>query len=169
VSCPRSAAAAWEALLAHRSERGVPPPAGLEEALAHLDSCPSCRQSALRVDPLLLFRGARSLSEPVDTAAFVAAVRAGRRQRRVERRAGPRRPAGVAAARVAGALLLAPSALFRGGESVRPPRSARPAAPVPGLSAHPLIENLDRPGARVYQWGSESVSVVMVVDESFDV
>lgn len=174
MSCPRSAAAAWEALLAHRSERGVPPPAGLEEALAHLDSCPSCRQSALRVDPLLLFRGARSLSEPVDTAAFVAAVRAGRRQRRVERRAGPRRPAGVAAALVAGALLLAPSALFRGGETARPARpaarqAARPTAPVLGLSAHPVIENLDRPGARVYQWGSESVSVVMVVDESLDV
>ena len=166
MSCPRFDGAAWEALLAHRVERGVPPPAGLEEAMAHLDSCPSCRESALQVDPLLLFRGARSLAEPVDTAAFVAAVRAGRRQRRVERRASPRRPAGVAAALVAGALLLAPSALFRGGETARP---VRPAAPVPGLSAHPLIENLDRPGARVYQWGSESVSVVMVVDESFDV
>jgi hypothetical protein len=33
---------------------------------------------------------------------------------------------------------------------------------------HSRIENLNRPGARVYQWGSEDVDVVMVVDESLD-
>jgi hypothetical protein len=168
VSCP-SSAAAWEQLLAHRFEGGRPAPAGLAAALDHLDGCPRCRERALRVDPLLLFRGARTMPEPVDVAGMVDAVRAGRRMRRVERRTGTGRSAGVAATLAAAALLLAPTTLFRGSQ---PPATARPAvtlAPVSGLSSSPLIENLDRPGARVYQWGSEAVSVVMVVDESLDV
>lgn len=166
MSCPRRQATDWEALLAHRFERGGEAPAGLAEALAHLDGCPSCRERALELDSLLLFRGARALSEPADVTALVGAVRAGRRLRRTERRAGARGSAGVAAALVAGAVLLAPTALFR--EAGRGAVEA-PAAPVVGLSGQPVIENLDRPGARVYQWGSETVSVVMVVDESLDV
>lgn len=166
MSCPRRQDADWEALLAHRFAPAGEEPAGLAEALAHLDACPSCRRRAVDVDPLLLFRGARALPEPAAAAAMVEAVRAGRRLHRTERRAGSRRSTGVAAALVAGAVLLAPSALFRAAETGL---ADAPPAPSLGLSDHPVIENLDRPGARVYQWGSETVSVVMVVDESLDV
>jgi len=40
-------------------------------------------------------------------------------------------------------------------------RVTRPAAPA--------IEGVDRPDARVYEWGADDLSVVMVVDESLDV
>lgn len=166
MSCGRYAVADWEALLAHRFARGEDDPPELAEALGHLDDCAACRRTAVEIDPLLLFRGARELGEGPDVAQLTAAVRAGRRLRRLERRTGGRRRAGVAAALAAGALLLAPSALVRAPE-------APPPAPEAGasldVSASPVIENLDRPGARVYQWGSETVSVVMVVDESLDV
>lgn len=155
----------WEELLAHRFDPSRPRPSKLDGALEHLDGCAACRERALRLDPLLVFRGARSLTEPVDSAAMVEAVRVGRRLRRLERPSSARSSAGVAAALIGALLLLTPTALQRSPEAP----GAAPAAPAAELSASPLIENLDRPGARVYQWGSETVSVVMVVDESLDV
>jgi hypothetical protein len=35
--------------------------------------------------------------------------------------------------------------------------------------AAPALDGLDRPRARVYEWGGDDLSVVMVVDESLDV
>ncbi|MEZ5333296.1 MAG: hypothetical protein R2991_14925 [Thermoanaerobaculia bacterium] len=169
MSGPCRSTQAWRRLLAHRFELDGTVPSEVAEALAHLDVCPTCRARAVAVDPLLVFRGARALPEPADAAAMVDAVRAGRRLRSVERRASARRSAGVAAALVAGALLLAPTALYRASEAPEPGAPEISVAPAAVPSDSPLIENLDRPGARVYQWGSEAVSVVMVVDESLDV
>jgi hypothetical protein len=54
MSCPD-----WKLLAAHRlnvAGKSAEEPEGWSAALAHLDGCPACRQSALAADPTLLFR-----------------------------------------------------------------------------------------------------------------
>ena len=165
----------WRALLAHRFDPAVGEPDDWSEAEAHLEACESCRRKALAIDPTLAFRSAATWEpEPGETAAIRQAVRTLRRASALEtsegkaggstRHSGPR----VAAALFALVLALHPST------TARNPMEPAPAAPGPRLvrvtgPAAPAIEGVDRPDARVYEWGADDLSVVMVVDESMDV
>ncbi len=180
----------WRRELAHRFDPARPPLGDWLEAREHLDGCSSCRREALAIDPTLAFRDAGSWSPDTEESESIRlAVRALRRtqrlregaaggdSRRDERRRIRRRVA--AAASFAVALALLPGVVDRDGArrleiaAADPGLSAlRGALPVAGPSLGPLapaIEGLDRPQARVYEWGAEDLSVVMVVDESLDV
>jgi hypothetical protein len=163
----------WRRLLAHRFDPSVAPPADWSAAEAHLEACGPCRRIALAIDPALAFRSA-AVWEPApgDVAAIRQAVRTLRRASALEsgesgvgrtRQSGPR----AAAALFALVLALHPSSTARSPVepgSVAVPRLLRAAGP-----AAPAIEGIDRPDARVYEWGADDLSVVMVVDESLDV
>lgn len=172
----------WRRLLAHRFAAGAPEPEGWGEALAHLDGCAACRSEAFALDPTLAFR---ELPVPEVGSTEVAEMRhAVRAVRRAGRAAGARavsrsRPGWRAAA--VGFVTLA--ALTLGMDSTRQAPETAIAVQGPlglqapaGLSGDgvdlarmPLIEEIDRPRARVYQFGSAELAVVLIVDESFDV
>lgn len=137
----------------------------------------------MAIDPTLVFRTAAAWTSTAgETEAIRQAVRTLRRTADLESRAenghlAPLRTRsrdhGPLAAAAFFALILAfqPSTTARNGvervgllepaPASGPLRAARPAAPA--------IEGVDRPGARVYEWGADDLSVVMVVDESLDV
>lgn len=176
----------WRRLAAHRLDPRADEPEGWSEALAHLDGCAACRGEALRADPTLAFRRLRALEmAPVHVDAeadrmrqAVAAMRvASRLDRHPSRERSWRRWA--AAAVLAGASLVFGT---QGGVSEAPARSvlqgpiqgmARPSgAVVPArleTSRPPLVEDVNRPEARVYQFDGEDLSVVLIVDETLDV
>jgi hypothetical protein len=167
VTCPD-----WRALIAERErEPGADPP-GWAEARAHLAVCAGCRARAIDLDPSLLLV---SLPAPRVAAADVAdmqrAVAALVRAGRVEPR--PRRLArqlwrGAAAAAV---VLLALA--VEAGPRRAAPEPVAVAAALTGVETDfgspPVLEELDRPEARVYQLPAEGLSVVMIVDASLDV
>lgn len=160
MTCPD-----WSALEHRRLEPDFEETAAWREALAHVAVCPACRRIALAQDPALAFVGCRDLSvEPAEVEELRRATQELRRLRALE--AAPARGAGRRAAMAAGlalaGLLLLPASPR--GPVAEPPalgRSAAPAAPA-------AIENLDRPGARIYQWRAPDLAVVLVVDESLD-
>jgi hypothetical protein len=181
LTCPD-----WTVLTAHRGERQGDEPAGWRDALAHLDGCPRCRRAALHADPTLVFRRlpAASAAAPVDAAAAATAVRqavaamraASRHEERTLPWSGTRRWA--AAVLALAALSVASD---HGGRRIGALATATPAprlaprwpagalavpASEPGA---PLVEELGRPGARVYQMDGDGLSVVMIVDENLDV
>ncbi len=155
----------WDRMLAHRDDPQLDPPAGWQAALSHLDHCDRCRREALDRDPLLVFQGAAGW-EPDE--GEVEAVRAGVDVVRRSRQLVPvatRRSSGyrwAAASLFVGSLLLLPSTIGRDEDD---PWSLRQVTSAPAQA----IDGLDRPTARVYEWGGEDLSVVMVVDESLDV
>jgi len=189
-SCPD-----WRALAAHRIDalgRETDEPAGWSEALAHLDGCPACRRAALEADPTLLFRRLPALPPPVldltpaALAAEVETVRLAVAGMRTARRLAPPRERSLlrrsrhwgAAAGLAIAALslgatpsLRPSVHGIGGIAARTVRLPAPPAAVRLVSERvPMVEELNRPAARVYQMdGGENLSVVMIVDERLDV
>jgi hypothetical protein len=152
------------------------------EAFAHLETCPSCRGAAVSVDPTLALRPLAAAGQEAPDGEVEAMQRAVETLRRT-RGGARRRSAGAAWWRVAAAAALAAGALYqlpgwpRG--AARAPvdplleaLASQPAAAnvVPAeLSSLPLVEDLDRPDARVYQLGGGDVSVVMIVDETLDV
>lgn len=79
----------WTELLAHRFEVNRDEPEGWSQALAHMEECASCRQTAVDRDPTLLFRRLTTPVPELDPAAEVVsmqqAVAAMRRAERVER------------------------------------------------------------------------------------
>lgn len=173
MSCPK-----WHALLERRA--AGPPPREWPEAVRHLRDCADCRRRALALDPTLLFVAEPPLEvsdREVETIRrnVAALCRARRVERDCESRRG--RLARPAAAAIVGAvLLLLPT------HTARPPipsgflqQAAGGATPfvVESTSASeapaPVLEQLDRRSARVYQFGEEDLSVVMVVDETFDI
>ncbi|MEA2694424.1 MAG: hypothetical protein QOJ16_3811 [Acidobacteriota bacterium] len=178
---------------------GMEEPAGWPAALEHLDACPACRRTALEADPTLLFRRLPALSSEMSASAEAAEVESMRHAvaaMRTARRLEPPRERAVWTAwkRWGAAAALAAAALSLGtGQVHRDVRLALKGAiahsgiafPVPlaALAADasqavprfaseqvPMVEELNRPAARVYQMdGGKNLSVVMIVDERFDV
>lgn len=175
MSCPD-----WPPLLAHRFQPGAEPPADWLVARSHLQSCPTCRAAAAAIDPTVAFHGAAAwVPAAEERAAILHNVRTLRRAgalalttavQRLEAQPAPRHRA-AAAALFAVLLALLPGSTARRG--VDSPDLARLTATVPVVRLAPpsasALEGLDRPQARVYEWGGDDLSVVMVVDESLDV
>lgn len=182
----------WKVLTAHRRERHGAEPEGWNEALRHLDGCARCREAAMAADPTLLFRRlSKAPSNPSTEAAeaesIIQAVAGMRTATRMAASAPPRRRAGWRAwRRHAAAAALVIAALPLGGDdgwrlrltgqvgSETTPLREEALQPAAGRAAgveldQPLIENLDRTDARIYQMGSPDFSVVMVFDEKFEV
>lgn len=176
-----------EELVAARLERRDDAEAMLSApALGHLEDCGECRRAALALDPTLALR---PLVEPEVSGTMAADDEVESMLRAVEtlRRAPARRPRSAlvsAGWRSAAAILLVAGALYqlpaRGPRiAANPPADAQLEAlasrPVDNevvraeFSGQPVLEDLDRPGARVYQLGGGDVSVVMIVDETLDV
>jgi hypothetical protein len=159
VSCPD-----WTTLAASRDD-------GWEAAVEHFDGCTLCRREALAADPLLVFRRLPVAEltpgeEQAEVEAVRQAVAAMRTAERLERRrsfAGWRRWAAAA--------VLAVAALTVARDRVAGPQrtAEKPPAPRAVAAPAPVLEGVDRPDARVYQWDGKEISVVMVFDESLDV
>jgi len=156
----------WRSLAAAR-DASPADPRGWEEALAHLDGCPSCRLAALAADPLLAFRRlpgpALAADEVEQMRVRLAALRgAGRLAPRSRRVAVPQ---AAAASVVALALLAGGNAPQRLGGDAGPVLSAATSpALAAALAAEPLLEELDQPFDQVVQWNADDLSVVLVVD-----
>jgi hypothetical protein len=182
----------WKILAAHRRERHGAEPVGWNEALKHLDRCERCRQAAVAADPSLLFRRLSKVppapaAEAAEAESIIQAVAGMRAATRMGAGTPPRRRAGWRAwRRHAAAAALIVAALPLGGDdgwrlrlagqigSEAMPLPEEALQPAAGLAAgmeldQPLIENLDRPEARIYQMGSPDVAVVMIFDENFEV
>jgi len=175
-----------EALVAARLERHDDAEALLSAAaLSHFEECGECRRNALALDPTLALlplverEAAAATAADDDVEAMLQAVETLRRSP-----AGRRRSTAVSIGwRTAAAIALAVGALYQ--LPARGPRIVRPSAdavleslasrPVDNevvraeFSGQPVLEDLDRPDARVYQLGGDDVSVVMIVDETLDV
>lgn len=164
MSCPD-----WAALVRDREPAGAVEMAEWSEAVAHLRGCAACRRRALALDPTLVFLGCRDLTiDRAEVAELTRATYALRRVRSLEAAPVPgaaRRRAMAAGLGLAGVLLLPAVPTDPALEPPAPPEASASANPI----ARPWIENLDRPAARVYQWGSPELAVVVVIDESLDV
>ncbi|HEV7516675.1 MAG TPA: hypothetical protein VGR07_10280 [Thermoanaerobaculia bacterium] len=185
-----------DAPFAHAVAAGEP--AGWSAALEHLDGCPACRRAAVAADPTLLFRRLPALATEMSADAEAAevdsmrqAVAAMRTARRLE--PASERAAWAAWKRWAAAASLVAAALSLGaGHSLRRDTPATSVAAIPSIAGvavplpvtvapmqavprfvseqAPMVEELNRPAARVYQMdGGKNLSVVMIVDERLDV
>ncbi len=192
MTCPD-----WRALVAAREAEPAADEPGWAEARRHAAQCSRCRVEALCVDPLLLF--ARLPERPVaprEIAEMQGAVAALVRASRVAQgghpaprglRAAPSRrfPAARFAAALGVCSLLALSGVPRPQPAGIGPFAnagefstglAAPAA-LPARNtgverARPmqsLVEELGRPGARIYELPQADMAVVMIVDASLDV
>jgi hypothetical protein len=155
-----------------------------QELVEHLRACSSCRRDAVEENPTVVFSllETDSIGE-AEIAEIQASVRTLRRSRAIETAEsiwprGGRKTAMVAASLVF-ALALLPLAggrpLENGAESLVDAISERqPEAPsdwqswVDDRTVPPVIEELNRPEARVYQLTEEDLAVVMIVDETLD-
>ena len=170
MSCPD-----WEGLVAHRRQPSAAEPAAWPAAIGHLRGCAACRRRAFAADPTLVFQ---LTPEPVPRPAEVEAMRQGVAALRNATRLrpggagrgarGPAIAAGRAAA-AAGLLLLALSQTPSGPSGEATAGGGHPIAMPPELSLLPVVEDVNRPLARVYQLGSGDLEVVMIVDETLDV
>lgn len=183
MNCPD-----WSALVAARD---AGPPADLPAWMAarrHLADCGSCRGEALAADPLLIFdRLPERTVSPNEIASMQAAVASLVRAGRVAQ-APPGSGHGAAtvgfrsvsrfAAALGACFLLALSGAPR--PHAPPPeldRSAAAGSFVPGQQVageggapmQSAVEELDRPGARIYELSQADMAVVMIVDASLDV
>ncbi len=169
MSCPD-----WPALVAARERDSGAEPPGWATARAHLSACSACRRRAVDLDPTLVFLALPAL-EPREgeISAMQGAVAALVRTRRLEsagERSRPARPARLRRAALAAAALAA-LVLEAGPRRPAPPPAGLLAAEglAPGASSAPVVEQIERPDARVYQLPAEGLSVVMIVDASLDV
>jgi len=193
MSCPN-----WDDL-ARRRSTARREPAAWRQAIRHLDGCRSCRRQALESDSLLVFRLRSEASrKPLDEAAAAAEVDAMCRSVRAvvhsRQWESPRRRSRPSQAwRQAAAVGLLAFLLLVLGPGER--AGSLPSAGLPDSSlalvevdrsagsttddelldilteALPvsLVEDVDRPGARVYEMRRDNLSLVMIVDRSFDV
>lgn len=183
MSCPD-----WRTLVAARAADSWVDSPAWTEACRHLAECSCCRRAALAADPLLVFAGlperVASSSEIASMQAAVASlVRAGRVGRRAGSESAGRGapPAGLrSVTRFAAALgactLLAlsgaprPHSAGTGGRAAAGDFVAIQEAAVEGVAQmQSTVEELDRPGARVYDLPQADMAVVMIVDASLDV
>ena len=180
MNCAELRRVAPDSLLARELE-----PVVRRRAAEHLRECPECRRRAVAADPAVLFVDLPLLEVTEnDVKAVRSAVGAMRRARALEHETS--RPLSrwwrhVAAAALLAALLLAP-----GNTPVSQPEAGDGSA---GLMAgvedletlidqggflasatepSSIIENLNRPQARIYQLTEDDLSLVMIVDESLD-
>jgi hypothetical protein len=141
-------------------------------------------------DPTLLFRRLSKIQSPpaaeaAEAESIIQAVAAMRTATRMGAGIRPRRAGWRAWRRHVAAAVLVAAALPLGGDdgwrlrltghggSATMSLQEEALQPVAGLAAaleldQPLIENLNRPDARVYQIDSPQLAVVMIVDESFE-
>lgn len=145
----------------------------------HFADCAACRRELLDTDATLLFLGASRLEvDASEIAAVRQTVDAMRRTRDLElpeRRTPGRAQRAVAAGFLLAALLVLPAG-ERPSEAPSPVDGQRAAAffqrrgatLVSDLESPSVLENLDRPTARVYQLTENDLSVVMIVDETLD-
>ncbi len=157
----------WRAATAWRDGDGPAPPAWAGQ-LEHLAGCPACRRRVAALDPTLLLAAAAPVAEidAAESRRLADTVRALVASRRLERRSPDRR------ALLAVAALLALVALPVGWRRLSLPAPA--AAPVaaaaapPPAAGEPLIEEVLPAEARIYQFGSDELPVVLIVDENLD-
>ena len=171
----------WSALVAHRFTREGAEPLDWRACVQHAETCADCRRAALAADPTLVFaRLAEDDAAAIDIAAMRHAVGTLRRAHGVAPRRRRERVAGASWRLAAAAVLPLLAMLLPSG-----PQRQRPAAPVAQalapntaaaaapsfaeLAALPLVEDLGRPEARVYELGGPELAVVMIVDETLDV
>lgn len=185
MSCPD-----WRALAAARgSDSAVDLPAWVE-ARRHAAECPHCRSAAFAAEPLLLFdRLPERTVTPDEIADMQAAVGALVRASRIGRGGqGVARPVPAASGRrslsrlvaalgVCSLLALsgAPRPHSRGFAELA--ELAAEGSALQGLEAvfegaspvQSAVEELDRPGVRIYELPQADMAVVMIVDASLDV
>ena len=129
------------------------------------------RRKALLMDPSLAATGAPSGDfSDREVQELKRSVLQARRLRAVESPSGERVShglSGLAMALTLCLIFLLPSSLRRSPDSgvVVPGVDSRD---VPEIMTHSAVEALDLPGARVYELADEDFSVVLVVDESFE-
>lgn len=165
MSCPD-----WQGLAALRLDGGEP--AEWPAALAHLDGCSACRETAPAADPALLFRRLPAVELAADEVEEMRRqVEVLRRSRRLEppRRRG--RGGMQRAASLAG--LLAGAAMLVGGGSgnvgLENAGSSVATSLPEELAYQPMLEEIDQPFDQVVQWDAEDFSMVLVVDQRLDV
>jgi hypothetical protein len=179
MNCAELARLAPVSLLASELE-----PVEHRRVAAHLRECPECRRQAVSADPAVLFVDLPTLEvTEADVEAVRSAVGAMRRARALENETS--RPLGRWWRHAAAAALLATLLLVPGTTPVYQEAEEG----LPGLVAEvekldtlieeggflasatepsSIIENLNRPQARIYQLTEEDLSLVMIVDESLD-
>ena len=161
-------------------------PTEFAAARRHLESCPACRRTAIAADPLLVFA---TLPQPLQVSALdvsamqdsvLTLVRASRVATAQPSPPSISRRRSARGVKAAAGLLLA-SLLALSGTPRTPATHATAAAvgaDAQALShwiddalelAPPAVEDLDRPGARIYELPQGDLAVVMIVDASLDV
>lgn len=167
MSCPN-----WSALAAHRNDPRAVEPEGWTEALAHFDSCGLCRRQALAADPTLVFRRMPVVEpSPAQELDEVAAVRQAVAAMRTASRLDSRPASALLGSkrgwkRWTAAAVLALASLSLG---QTPARTVSEPARFLGADV-PVVEGVSNlPEARVYQYGTEDISVAWIIDESLDV
>ncbi|MEO8197847.1 MAG: hypothetical protein ABI689_14115 [Thermoanaerobaculia bacterium] len=188
MSCPD-----WRALVAARDAEPAADQPAWAEARHHAAQCGRCREEALLADPLLLFarlpeRRATAGEIGEMQSAVAALVRAGRIAQGTSSAQSGRQIALRAAGsglfsvtRVAAALGVCSLLAFSGAPRSRPagllgafavagsPQSGQVALTREVLPLDSIVEELDRPGARIYELPQSDMAVVMIVDASLDV
>jgi hypothetical protein len=156
--------------------------AARQELVDHLRACSSCRREAVDEDPTLAFSLLEA--EPVDAgriAEIQKSVRTLRRSRAIERSDKPplneRGRAFLVAASLLFVLTLLPLTNGRSPEESQEPKVGVVSNQQSRAdwqqwnddgTVTPVIEDLNRPEARVYQRTEEDLAVVMIVDETLD-
>lgn len=150
----------------------------------HLRTCSSCRRAAVEEDPTVVFSLLEADSLGRDEIEEIqASVRTLRRSRAIGTadriRPGSSKKPAIVATSLLFALALLPLTGGRPLEDGAEPRvdsvseqqsRARPEwqSWVDDRTVPPVIEELNRPEARVYQLTEEDLAVVMIVDETLD-
>ena len=147
---------------------------------AHLAACPACRSEAVSLDPTLLFSpiAGGPDADAGEARRMASDVRAVLESRRVDRRMQRPRHTFLAAAALlvvgaglAGLLALRP---WAGVPTSQPPVAEVAAAGVrylPARESAPLVERVESPDVKVYQFAADAPgqpSVVFVVDRNAD-
>ncbi len=159
-------------------------PPARETRSKHLCQCFECRRRALEDDPTLMFIELPKVEvSDAEVDEILATVGTLRRARALEKGASPQRGhlgRMLAAAALLTALLLVPGHTgpsrhgsvsrhdIGSGEPARQSPTAEGLFLTTGTESPSLIENLNRPEARIYQLTEHDLSVVMIVDESLD-
>lgn len=173
MSCPD-----WRTLVAARAADSWIDPPAWTKACRHLAQCSCCRREALAADPLLVFEGLpeRTVS-PSEIASMQAAVASLVRASRVAVAA----PSGMrSVSRFAAALGVCSLLALSGAPRPHPAGlgtlaaagillAGSEAAVEDARAMQSVVEELDRPGARIYELPQAGMAVVMIVDASLDV